>query len=86
MSTCNVTVTNLTHYPKVALSFDVEEKDVPVVTAIWRHYFPSVEIVDNETGEVIFTYYYSHQSFTPSYVNDFVNSVDSYIIKPEVEQ
>lgn len=85
MSTCNVTVTNLTHYPKVALSFDVEEKDVPAITAICRHHFPSVEIVDNETGEVIFTYYNSRQWFYPSCVSNFVNNMDRYIIKPEVQ-
>lgn len=85
MSTCNVTVTNLTHYPKVALSFDVEEKDVPAITATCRFHFPSVEIVDNETGEVIFTYYNSRQMFYPSRISNFVNNIDSYVIKPEVQ-
>lgn len=85
MSTCNVTVTNLTHYPKVALSFDVEEKDIPVVTTVCRHHFPSVEIIDNETGEVVFTYYNSRQWFQPkTCVSNFLNQIDSYIIKPEV--
>lgn len=85
MSTCNVTVTNLTHYPKVALSFDVEESDVPVITATCSFYFPSVEIIDNETGEVIFTYYNSRKMFYPSRIGDFLNDIDSYIIKPEVQ-
>lgn len=85
MSTCNVTVTNLTHYPKVTLSFDIEEKDVPVVAVICRHDFPSVEIIDNETGEIILTHYNSRQWFYPSCVSDFLDDIDSYIIKPEVE-
>lgn len=84
MSTCNVIVTNLTHYPKVALSFDIEEKNIPAITATCRFHFPSVEITDNETGEVIFTYYNSRQTFHPSRVSNFLNNVDSYIIKPEV--
>ena len=85
MSTYNATVTNLTHYPKVTLSFDIEEKDIPVVTTVCRHHFPSVEIIDNETGEIIFTYYNSRQWFYPSGVGDFIDDIDSYIIKPEVE-
>lgn len=85
MSTCNVTVTNLTHYPKVTLSFDIEEKDIPVVTTTCRFHFPSVEIIDNETGEIIFTYYNSRQQFYPSRVRNFLNNIDSYIIKPEVQ-
>lgn len=85
MSTYNVTVTNLTHYPKVTLSFDIEEKDIPEATVICRHHFPSVEIIDNETGEVIFTYYNSRQMFYPSYITNFLNNIDSCIIKPEVE-
>lgn len=85
MSTCNVTVTSLTLYPKVTLSFDVDEKDIPTIAAICRHHFPSVEIVDNETGEVIFTYYYSRQWFYPSCVTNFLQKIDPYIIKPEVQ-
>lgn len=85
MSTCNVTVTNLTHYPKVTLSFDIEEKDIPAITATCRFHFPSVEIIDNETGEIIFTYYNSRQWFYPSRVGNFLNNIDTYIIKPEVQ-
>lgn len=85
MSTCNVIVTNITNYPKVALSFDIEEKDIPAITAICRHHFPSIEIVDNETGEVIYKYYNSRKWFYPSCVGNFVNNIDSYIIKPEVQ-
>lgn len=84
MSTCNVTVTNLTYYPKVAFSFDIEEKNIPAITATCRFHFPSVEIIDNETGEVIFTYYNSRQMFYPSSLSNFLDKIDSYVIKPEV--
>lgn len=85
MSTCNVTVTTLTHYPKVTISFDVEEKDVSALTATCRFHFPSVEIIDNETGEIIYTHYNSRQWFYPSCVSNFANKIDCYIIKPEVQ-
>lgn len=85
MSTCNVTVTTLTHYPKVTISFNIEEKDVSALTATCRFHFPSVEIIDNETGEVIYTHYNSRQCFYPCRVNNFLNNIDSYIIKPEVQ-
>lgn len=85
MSTYNVTVTTLTYYPKITLSFNVEEKSISTIATICRHHFPSVEIIDNETGEVIFTYYNSRQWFYPSCVSNFVNNMDPYIIKPEVQ-
>ena len=85
MSTYNVTVTNLTLYPKITLSFDIEEKDFVETAAICRCYFPSVEIIDNETGEVIFTYYNSRQRFYPNSIGDFLEGIDPYIIKPEVQ-
>ena len=85
MSTYNVTVTTLTHHPKITLSFDVEEKDVVDTADICRCYFPSVEIIDNETGEVIFTYYNSRQPFYPNLIRDALDMVDPYIINPEVQ-
>ena len=85
MSTYNVTVTTLTLYPKVTLSFDIEEKDFVDTAAICRAYFPSVEVIDNETGEVIFTYYNSRQRFYPNLIYDALCMVDPYIIKPEVQ-
>ena len=85
MSTYNVTVTTLTLYPKVTLSFDIEEKDFVETAAICRCYFPSVEIIDNETGEVIFTYYNSRQPSYPNLIRDILDMIDPYIIKPEVQ-
>lgn len=85
MSTYNVTVTTLTRHPKVTLSFDIEEKDFNSIAIICRRYFPSVEIIDNETGEVIFTYYNSRQPFYPNLIGDVLDTVDPYIIKPEVQ-
>lgn len=85
MSTYNVTVTNLTCYPKGTLSFDIEEKDFLETADICRGYFPSVEVIDNETGEVIFTYYHSRQPFYPNLICDVLYMIDSYIIKPEVQ-
>ena len=85
MSTYNVTVTNLYNCPKITLSFDIEEKDFVETAAICRAYFPSVEIIDNDTGEVIFTYYNSRQPFYPNLIRDILDMIDPYIIKPEVQ-
>lgn len=85
MSTYNVTVTTLTHYPKITLSFNIEEKDISAITATCRFHFPSVEIIDLMTGEVIYNYYNSRQQFHPSRVGNFLNKINSYVIKPEVQ-
>ena len=85
MSTYNVSVTNLNNCPQITLSFDIEEKDFVDTAAICRCYFPSVEIVDNDTGELIFRYYNSRQPFYPNLIRDVLDLVDPYIIKPEVQ-
>ena len=85
MSTYNVTVTTLTHNPKVTLSFDIEEKDFNSIAIICRGYFPSVEIIDVETGELVLRYYNSRKKFYHGGVGSFLNRIDLYIIKQEVQ-
>lgn len=85
MSTYNVTLTTLTHHPKVTISFDIEEKDFNSIAIICRSYFPSVEIIDVETGELILRYYNSRQKFYHGGIGGLLNKVDPYIIKPEVQ-
>ena len=87
MPAYHVTCKNLINYPAIEVNFDIEPQYLTDVLAIAESTFASVDVTDNETGEVIairYTTYDLHPQFMT--IGEALIQLNDYIIKPEVQQ
>jgi hypothetical protein len=85
MPTYHVTCKNLINHPAIAINFDIEPQYLTDVLAITESTFASVDVTDNETGEVIairYTTYDLHPQLMT--IGEALMQLNDYIIKPEV--
>ena len=58
MNTYNITVDSCEARPKIVATFeDVPKKQLELIISIATQTFRSVEVINNETGEVVLTHY-----------------------------
>lgn len=85
MKTYNATLKTLTYNPKIEVSFDFDPKDIDHIVRIADHSFPSLEVIDNETGEIVVIRYNSLDRPAMVTNGDAIELLKKYIIKPEVQ-
>ena len=68
MTTYKLSLDSCQNNPKIIVEFDeVPENVLENVINIAKYAFRSIEVINNETGEVVLTYYIGLQLFKPLY-------------------
>ena len=68
MTTYKLTLDSCQSNPKIIVEFDeVSESMLESVINVAKYAFRSIEVVNNETGEVVLNYYVGLQLFKPLY-------------------
>lgn len=77
---------NLIGYPSIEVNFDIKPRHLTDVLQITESAFPSVDVIDRDTGEIIATRYTSQEFHRPTItIHEALSQLNDYIISPKDE-